>query len=262
MMRSRKIALGSISVTLASCVMMLLALTPQAASETRIPAAEACLSANADLSLGAALPRTTARLREGGPLKIVAIGSSSTTGLWMMNPADTYPAVMKRELERLWPGTSVEAVNSGRVGDTIPGTVARFERDVFAHRPDLVIWQLGTNDIAWGGRVGGLRETIIGGVKALKARGSDVILMDLQYAPQVLASPQHFGMEVAIFTAAHKEGVGLFSRFALMRRSVEAGLPRRALVALDGLHNSRNGYDCIGRALARAIHAAAHQEQQ
>jgi acyl-CoA thioesterase-1 len=32
---------------------------------------------------------------------------------------------------------------------------SRFEPDVFAHTPDLVIWQVGTNDVAWGGRTRG-----------------------------------------------------------------------------------------------------------
>ena len=30
-----------------------------------------------------------------------------------------------------------------------------------------------------------------------------------------------------------------------------------ALVWWDGLHNSAEGYECVGRALARALHAAA-----
>jgi lysophospholipase L1-like esterase len=81
--------------------------------------------------------------------------------------------------------------------------------------------------------------------------------MDLQYAPMVLASSQHTVIQAMIAEAARQERVGLFSRFALMRRSVEAGLPPGALVSWDGLHNSADGYDCIGRALARAIDAAA-----
>jgi acyl-CoA thioesterase I len=249
---------GNLWGRLASRVIMLLALAAPLAARAEMSSAEFCLSVNRDLSLGTSLPRTTTRLREGGPVKIVAIGSSSTKGLWMLNPADTYPQVMKRELERLWPGTTIEVVNSGRVGDTIPGNLNRFERDVLAYRPDLVIWQLGTNDVAWGGNTDGLRDKILNGLQILKAGGSDVVLMDLQYAPQVLASPHSAAMEAMISAAAREESAGLFSRFALMRQSVEAGLPGRALVALDGLHNSRDGYDCVGRALARAIDAAAH----
>lgn len=218
-------------------------------------AAEACLAANQRIVLGAPLPRTASHMHAGESLRIVAVGSSSTTGLWVLRSSATYPEVMARELVALRPGTHVEVINSGRVGDTISGTIRRFERDVLAYQPDLVIWQLGTNDVAWGGSADGLKDVIIDGVRTLKASGADVILMDLQYAPMVLASSQHNLMQAAIAEAARQERVGLFSRYALMRRSIDAGLSPGALVAWDGLHNSAAGYDCVGRALARALDA-------
>ena len=46
-----------------------------------VSSADRCLAANLDLSLGTQLPRTAARLKSSEPLKIVAIGSSSTIGL-------------------------------------------------------------------------------------------------------------------------------------------------------------------------------------
>src|SRR5262245_54170748 len=72
--------------------------------------AEVCLAANESLSLGAALPRTTARLNAAATLRIVAIGSSSTTGLWVATQAATYPEVMRRELARLWPSADRKSV--------------------------------------------------------------------------------------------------------------------------------------------------------
>ena len=245
----------------AGCAALALAVALAMPARAQMPpvesAAEFCLTVNRDLTLGVPLRRTAARLRSGEPLKVVAIGSSTTRGLWMLNSAATYPEVMRRELEKFRPNARIEVVNSGRVGETILDNMARFERDVFAHRPDLVIWQLGTNDVAWGGSADGLKAHVIQGLRALKAIGADVILMDLQYAPMVLASSDHRIMETLIAEAAREEQVGLFPRFALMRRSVEAGLQRGALVSWDGLHNSREGYDCIGRALARAINAGA-----
>src|SRR6201995_3913712 len=47
-------------------------------AQDELSSAERCLSANINVSLGAQLPRTAARLKSGEPLKIVAIGSSST----------------------------------------------------------------------------------------------------------------------------------------------------------------------------------------
>jgi acyl-CoA thioesterase I len=218
--------------------------------------AETCLAANSNLSLGARLPHAEARLKSGEPLKIVAIGSSSTVGLWVLSSEATYPEVMRRELLRLQPNARIDVVNSGRVGDTIPDNLARFERDVFSFRPELVVWQLGTNDVAWGGHPDDqLGNKVVQGVRALKANGADVILMDLQFSPMVLASSYYSKMQAIVSEVAQQESVGLFSRFALMRNSVDAGVSQGALVSFDGLHNSAEGYDCIGRALARAIFA-------
>lgn len=222
----------------------------------QLPPSEVCLSTNQNLTLGAPLPRAAARLRMGGRFGIVAIGSSSTVGLWVLNPATTYPEVMRRELMRLRPKSLIEAVNSGRIGDTIAGSVSRFNRDVLSHNPDLVVWQLGTNDVVWGGSTHGLEVSIGEGIKTLKANGADVVLMDLQYSPLVLSSSNGLSMQTMIAGAARQARIGLFSRFDLMRRSVDAGLSPGALVSWDGLHNSADGYDCIGRALARSVDAA------
>src|SRR3954465_779021 len=61
---------------------------------------EICLSVDQALSGSASLPRTAAAFKAGGPLRIVAIGSSSTVGLWQTDPALTYPGQLKAELAR------------------------------------------------------------------------------------------------------------------------------------------------------------------
>src|SRR5262249_26777242 len=89
--------------------------------------AEVCRAANQSLSLGAALPRTTARLSAAATLRIVAIGSSSTTGLWVASRAATYPEVMRRELARLLPNEQVADVIRGHLDGTIGGRITRLE---------------------------------------------------------------------------------------------------------------------------------------
>jgi hypothetical protein len=61
--------------------------------------------------------------------------------------------------------------------------------------------------------------------------------------PVILASSQHELMQATIAQLAREERVGPFSRFSVMRRSVEAGLPPSALVAWDGLHHSAVDYE-------------------
>src|ERR1700738_3577327 len=178
-------------------------------AQDEISSAERCLAANLDVSLGTQLPRTAARFKSGEPLKIVAIGSSSTVGLWVLRSAATYPEVMRRELLRLRSNATIRVINSGRIGDTIPDNVARFERDVFSHRPDLVVWQLGTNDIAWGGHPDDrLGNKDVQGVRALNANDADVSLMDLQFSPMVLASSYYSKMQAIVGGVAQQENVG------------------------------------------------------
>ncbi len=219
-------------------------------------AAETCLSVNQDLSLGAALPKTAAILKLRQPLKIVAIGSSSTVGLYMTDPAKTYVGMMQSELQRLSPGLQLAIVNSGRNGDTIPGNIARFETDVFAHDPDLVVWQIGGNDFTWFKSGHSLEMKISAGIGALRARGADVVLMDQQYTPVILAT-SYAKMQTAIENVAKRDQVAYFPRFEIMHRTVKSGVKLGAFSAMDGLHMSADGYECVGRALARAIMAAA-----
>jgi acyl-CoA thioesterase-1 len=212
------------------------------------PNVAACLKYAAGMHLGAPLPHVRARLKKGKSITIVAFGSSSTEGFGTFDPA--YPEVLKAELKRLRPSMHVTVINSGIVLDTIPGNVGRIG-DVLHYHPDLVIWQLGTNDVLWRGIVPNAKALVRGGVRRIKKTGADVILMDLQYAPMVRSRPGTPAMEKLIASVAREEKVGLFSRFALMRRAIKGGVG--GLVGFDSLHNSGAGYRCLGLALARLI---------
>jgi len=208
-----------------------------------------CVSVAAEFNLGTPPARTRARLRAGQPVTIVALGSSSTSGFGTFGPG--YPEVLQAELSRRHPESKITVINRGRVGDTLGGMLARLDRDVLRARPHLVVWQLGTNSVVWHGIAADARQSLRDGVRRLKNAKADVILMDLQYAPLVTVRSSHRTMEAIIARVAHDEGVGLFPRFALMRRAIAKGIG--GLVFLDGLHNSGDGYRCIGRALARMI---------
>src|SRR4029453_12377725 len=108
--------------------------------------------------------------------RIVTFGSSSTSGFGTLSADRTFPAVMKQELSRLRPSAQIEVINSGRSFDTIPGNVRRLQADVLRHKPDLVVWQLGTNDVVWRGIVENAKELVVAGVRQLKAGNVDVVL--------------------------------------------------------------------------------------
>jgi acyl-CoA thioesterase-1 len=210
---------------------------------------ERCLAIAAGLNLGAAPARTRTKLRAGRPVTIVTLGSSSTSGFGTFGLG--YPEVMKAELSRLHPSLHIDVINSGRLLDTMGGMLARLQTDVLKYKPDLVVWQLGTNDVVWRGIARDAKQLLRKGVERLKKANADVILMDLQDSPVVRSKPARATMEKLITTVASEAGVGLFPRYRLMQRAHSNGV--EGLVAFDGLHNSGDGYLCIGQALARMI---------
>jgi lysophospholipase L1-like esterase len=216
---------------------------------------EACLAHAGGLSLGASLPITKAKLRSGATFRIVALGSSSTTGFGAFSKGTAFPDVMKGELLRLHPGLTIELINSGRIGEDLGDNIARIDGDVLRHKPDLVIWQIGTNDVVWRGIADNAQEMLADAVRRMKATKTDVVLLDLQYAPLVTLTSRSERMEKLITKVAAEQRVGHFPRFVLMKRAIDAGVS--GLVAWDGLHNSSEGYACVGVALARMIDAAA-----
>jgi acyl-CoA thioesterase I len=237
-------------------VLCLLGTWSEAQERAEAPApAAACLAFKNGLSLGASLAVTKARLQAGGVLTIVALGSSSTSGLGAFGQGTAFPDVMKRELSRLHPSVRINLINSGRIMEDLGDNIARIDRDVLSYKPDLVIWQIGTNDVVWRGIAANAEEMLSDSVRRLKAAGADVVLMDLQYAPLVLVSNRHIRMEKIIADVAAEEAVGHFPRFLLMKRAVDSGVT--GLVSWDGLHNSAAGYACVGIALAQMIDDAS-----
>jgi lysophospholipase L1-like esterase len=79
-----------------------------------------------------------------GRAKIVAIGSSTTAGEGNI-PA--YPGRLLSFLQNEYPNANIAMVNKGISGQEAPVELQRFDTDVIAEKPDLVIWQVGTNAV-------------------------------------------------------------------------------------------------------------------
>ena len=192
------------------------------------------------------------RITQGKPLKIVAIGSSSTSGAGASSPAATYPSQLEAELKKQLPGLPVTVLNKGIGGEEAPQMVARFEADVIDETPDLVLWQVGSNSVLRDHTTPG--EVIRQGVERLKASGTEVILINPQFAPKILAKAD-IGHAVDVITAtARDEEVGLFDRFSVMRHWREGErIAFEQFLSSDLLHMNDWSYACTARLLAAAI---------
>ena len=89
------------------------------------------------------LTRFAQSLTRGRP-KIVAIGSSTTAGEGGIR---AYPERLLSFLQGEYPNPKITMVNQGIGGQEAPSELLRFDTDVIAEKPDLVIWQVGTNAV-------------------------------------------------------------------------------------------------------------------
>lgn len=219
------------------------------------PAKEpACTAPDEFVKVGSPLWRMRAALAAGEPVVIVAVGSSSTAGDGASSPAHTYPARLEAELREQFPGADITVLNRGVGGENAAEMLRRFKATVLRERPELVLWQLGTNAVLRDQRIDGEAPLITDGVKRLKAALSDIVLIDSQYAPKVLAKPNIHGMISLMAKTARDEGTGLFRRFAIMRHWREKEhIPFEAILSPDGLHMNDWSYGCIAKLLGRAI---------
>jgi acyl-CoA thioesterase I len=204
------------------------------------------------------LTHTAQRLLAGEPLTIVAIGSSSTAGAGASSPGASYPSRLAAELSQRFPHNRITVINQGVNGEEVRDMLARFPVSVIAQKPDLVLWQVGTNAVMRDDPLAPAGSLIRDGVRQVKAIGADIVLMDPQFAPRVISKPEIDGMINLLSTAAKEASVDMFPRFAVMRFWHDKdGMPFDTFVSPDGLHMNDWGYACVATLLGSAISEAA-----
>ena len=224
------------------------------------PHSAACTVATDQVRFDFPLPRTARLLASGLPIKIVALGSSSTYGVGASTSAASYPSRLAEELVRRFPGHKFTVLNRGVSGEDVSNMLARLDTAVIRERPDLVLWQVGTNSVLENKAVQPHASLLREGLARLRATGADVVLIDLQYAPKVIAKRNADDMVSLIATTAKTAHVCHFRRFDLMRYWHETEhLPFKTFVSSDGLHMNDWSYACLAKALGQAIAEAAER---
>jgi hypothetical protein len=158
------------------------------------------------------------QLKGTAPVKIVAIGSSSTAGEGTIAP---YPGRLETALRLRFSGRMIDVLNRGIGDEEAPQEFKRLDADVIGQTPVLAIWQVGTNAVFHNGyNLNDVAAAIEAGLKRLSGLAMDVLLMDPQYAPAIIEPGKIAATESMvklIADVANKAGVNVFRRFALMR---------------------------------------------
>jgi hypothetical protein len=139
----------------------------------------------------------------------------------------------------------------------------RFDADIFAEKPALVIWQVGTNAVFHKYNLDGVAAKIAEGLARLRQYPIDVVMMDPQYVTAMLLDERADAsdrMVSLIASAAEKAGVSVFSRWALMRHwHVQNNISLERMLDPtdpDRLHQSDWSTQRVSVALCEAISKA------
>jgi hypothetical protein len=175
------------------------------------------------ISLKYPLPHLAEALRDKASVRIVAMGSSSTAGREDVVP---YPHRLEMYLrvpyKDRFPDLRIDVLNRGRGGEEAIEELPRFDTDIFAERPSLVIWQVGTNAVFHKEKydLDKVAAAIRAGLARLRGHPMDVLLIDPQYVTAMLLDDKaelSARMVALISAEAEKAGVSVFRRWALMR---------------------------------------------
>ncbi|MBS7697899.1 MULTISPECIES: SGNH/GDSL hydrolase family protein [unclassified Chelatococcus] len=234
------------------------------ATSTATPAPAAagweCLTMQPVLALNGRLVHTEARFKTGGRLTILAIGSSTTAGVGTSSPAAAYPAQLTARLEEKLPLVDIDMHVSGIGGETAVQTLARLEKEVSALKPDLVIWQVGTNDALTSVGEDVFRSLVERGIAAATAAEADLILLDQQFFPTIRDKQRYERFVNLVTEIGLKTKTCVFSRYALMKGwGDQSAVALQAMLSSDGFHMSDRGHACMARLLGREILRAARQ---
>lgn len=232
--------------------------SPAAASE----AGPGCTAHRPMLKVNDTLERTAERLATGAPLTILAIGSSTTAGVGASAPGAGYPLQFERLVEAALPGIEVRMHVSGVGGETAAQTLVRLEQQLAIVQPDLVLWQVGTNDALADVHEDAFRQLIEHGVASVLAIGADLVLIDQQFYPTISRPARYERFVSIVDDVGTRMKACVFSRYGLMKTwALHAPGGLRPMLAADGFHMSDRGYACLAGSLAREIMDAARTPQ-
>jgi lysophospholipase L1-like esterase len=214
-----------------------------------------CLPPKGGSKAMGSLPHVAAKLAAGEPVVIVAFGSSSTEGYGATAPEFTYPNRLAAQLHRAYPGASITVLNRGKGGEDAPEMIARLQNEVINSKPDLVIWQVGTNAVLRNLDPGDTATIVEDGIGKIQAAGADLVLVDPQYSPAVNAKPESTSKMIRLLNkVAELRHVGIFPRFEVMREWHEGqSMAFDSFVIADGLHMNDWGYACFAQLLGDNI---------
>lgn len=196
-----------------------------------------------------AAPATAAPAKKEAAYKVAVLGDSITAGLGL--PLDqAFPAVVEKTLKA--EGIDIAVHNNGVSGDTSSGGAQRVDW-VLKQQPNVLVVELGGNDLLRGQPVPLTKEKLSAIVKAGKDSGATVVLLGITAPGSV--GPEHKATFDAIYPdLAREHGAKLVPGF------LDGLMGKPELLQADGLHPTAEGHRQLAKALTPVLRALAPKE--
>lgn len=198
--------------------------------------------------------KTQQKLRTGEAVKVVCFGDSVTGVYYHTGSRRAYADMLQIALTRIAPDSQVEVINAGISGHTTADALKRIERDVLAHKPDLVTVMFGLNDMV---RVPleDYRANIETIVERCRDIGADVVLATPNNVINSDSRPTAKLIDYCdvVREVARQQNVRLcdcYREFDAFR--AHDHFDWRLLMS-DAIHPNMDGHEQIARQLARVI---------
>ncbi|MGL5736479.1 MAG: SGNH/GDSL hydrolase family protein [Beijerinckiaceae bacterium] len=215
-------------------------------------AANPCVVPGATVASAAPLPHLASLLKEKKSIRVLAIGSSSTAGVGASSPNANYPNRLEIELEKTFKNLDFIMVNRGISGEIAETTAERLKIEVTVTKPDLVLWQVGTNDALSRIPASDFARIVSRTLRWIKTQNIDVVIVGMQYTKK-LARDEHYKLiKDALKQAAEEVNVPLIKRYDAMQYILQTNASAN-LLAQDEFHLNDLGYRCMAEHVARGI---------
>jgi acyl-CoA thioesterase-1 len=214
------------------------------------PFSRDCQVGGATIVIESPLPNVSIALQERKQIRILSIGAASLGYRGASRGGHT--ELTRQILQQAIKGLDIIMINRGVSGELSAQAAVRIKNEVALNDPDLVLWQVGTNDALAYIPLDELETTIVDTVHWLKEHKVDVVLVGLQYVDRMEQDDHYKAVRDLLRGIAAKENVMIVRRYEAQRLLSQAETSGGGLEP-DEFQRSELGYACLAQYIARAI---------
>ncbi|HYI26458.1 MAG TPA: SGNH/GDSL hydrolase family protein [Bradyrhizobium sp.] len=196
------------------------------------------------------LPHVAAALAKNKRIKILSIGASASAGRGALHGG--YTGEARQILRQAIKGLDVVMINRGVSGELASQAAWRIKNEVALVEPDLVLWQVGTNDALAYVSVDELQATVVDTLTWLKEHKIDTVLVGLQYIDRMEQDEHYRNVREMLRKVATQENILIVRRYEAQRLLSQAAASGGGLFP-DEFQRTEAGYTCLAQYMARAI---------